>query len=140
MIMKNKILTVTLLACISFVCLSYTTKFQTEQDSNWEVPEAYTTMKNPYANTIDTENVGRTLFLKNCKLCHGQYGKGDGKMAENLDREIADFTKGAIQAQTDGTLYYKFLYGRNEMPAFEAKIKNEEDRWLLINYLRKLGE
>ena len=138
--MKNKILKVTLLACISFVCLSYTTKFQTEQDSNWEVPEAYTTMKNPYANTIDTENVGRTLFLKNCKLCHGQYGKGDGKMAENLDREIADFTKGAIQAQTDGTLYYKFLYGRNEMPAFEAKIKNEEDRWLLINYLRKLGE
>ena len=138
--MKNKILKVTLLACISFLCLSYTTKFQTEQDSNWEVPEAYTTMKNPYANTIDTENVGRTLFLKNCKLCHGQYGKGDGKMAENLDREIADFTKGAIQAQTDGTLYYKFLYGRNEMPAFEAKIKNEEDRWLLINYLRKLGE
>jgi len=69
MIMKNKILTVTLLACISFVCLSLTTKFQTEQDSNWEVPEAYTTMKNPYVNTIDTENVGRTLFLKNCKLC-----------------------------------------------------------------------
>jgi len=138
--MKNKILTVTLLACISFVCLSYTTKFQTEQDSNWEVPEAYTTMKNPYANTIDTENIGRSLFLKNCKLCHGQYGKGDGAMAENLDREIADFTKSAIQAQTDGSLYYKFLFGRNEMPAFKVKIKNEEDRWLLINYLRKLGE
>ena len=140
MIMKNKILTVTLLACISFVCLSYTTKFQTEQDSDWEVPEAYTTMKNPYANTIDTENVGRSLYLKNCKLCHGQYGKGDGAMAENLDREIADFTKSAIQAQTDGSLYYKFLFGRNEMPAFKVKIKNEEDRWLLINYLRKLGE
>ncbi|WP_223550809.1 c-type cytochrome [Aestuariivivens sp. NBU2969] len=138
--MKNKILIVTLLACISFVCLSWTTKFQAEQDSNWEVPEAYTTMKNPYANTIDTENVGRALFLKHCKLCHGQYGKGDGIMAENLDIEIADFTKATIQAQTDGSLYYKFLFGRNEMPAFKAKIKNEEDRWLLINYLRKLGE
>ena len=138
--MKNKILTVTLLACISFVCLSLTTKFQTEQDSNWDVPEAYTTMKNPYANTIDTENIGRSLYLKHCKLCHGQYGKGDGAMAENLDREIADFTKSAIQAQTDGSLYYKFLFGRNEMPAFKVKIKDEEDRWLIINYLRKLGE
>ena len=138
--MKHKILTLTLLACIAFVCLSLTTKFQTEQDSNWEVPEAYTTMKNPYANTIDTENVGRALFLKHCKLCHGQYGKGDGKMAENLNRDIADFTKSTIQAQTDGSLYYKFLFGRNEMPAFKVKIKNEEDRWLIINYLRKLGE
>jgi mono/diheme cytochrome c family protein len=140
MIMKNKILTVSLLACISFVCLSLTTKFQTEQDGNWEVPETYATMKNPYANAIDTENVGRALFLRNCKLCHGQYGKGDGIMAEDLDREIADFTKGTIQAQTDGALYYKFLFGRNEMPAFKTKIKNEEDRWLLINYLRKLGK
>ena len=138
--MKHKILTLTLLVYISFAGLSLTTKFQTEQDSNWEVPEAYTTMKNPYANTIDTENVGRALFLKHCKLCHGQYGKGDGAMAENLDREIADFTKSAIQAQTDGSLYYKFLFGRNEMPAFKVKIKNEEDRWLIINYLRKLGE
>lgn len=138
--MKNKILTVTLLACISFVCLSMTTKFQTEQNGNWEVPQAYQTMENPYANTIDTENIGRTLFLKNCKLCHGEFGKGDGLMAEDLDTEIADFTKGTIQAQTDGSLYYKFLSGRNEMPAFKTKIKNEKNRWLLINYLRKLGQ
>ena len=138
--MKNKIVTLTLLACIALLCLSLTTKYQTEQDSDWEVPETYTTMKNPYANTIDTENIGRTLFLKNCKFCHGQYGKGDGIMAKDLEREIADFTKGAIQAQTDGSLYYKFLFGRNEMPAFKVKIKNEEDRWLIINYLRKLGE
>lgn len=138
--MKNKILTVTLLACISFVCLSMSTKFQTDQNGNWEVPQAYQTMENPYANTIDTENIGRTLFLKNCKLCHGEFGKGDGLMAEDLDREIADFTKGTIQAQTDGSLYYKFLSGRNEMPSFKTKIKNEKNRWLLINYLRELGQ
>jgi len=138
--MKNKILTVTLLACISFVCLSMSIKFQEGQSDNWVVPPSYTTMKNPYANTVDTEHIGRTLFLKNCKLCHGELGKGDGKMAEDLDREIADFTKGIIQAQTDGSLYYKFLFGRNEMPAFNTKIKNEKERWMLINYLRKLGE
>ena len=138
--MKNKILTVTLLACISFVCLSMTTKFQTDQSGNWEVPQAYQTMENPYANTIDTENIGRTLFLKNCKLCHGEFGKGDGLMAEDLDREIADFTKGSIQAQTDGALYYKFLFGRNEMPAFKTKFKKPRERWLLVNYLRKLGQ
>ena len=138
--MKNKILKVTLLACIAFVCLSLTTKFQTEQNGKWEAPETYQTMENPYANATDTNNLGKQLFLKHCKLCHGEFGKGDGLMAEDLDREIADFTKGSIQAQTDGSLYYKFLFGRNEMPAFKTKFKNPRERWLLVNYLRKLGQ
>ena len=137
--MKKQLLGMGFLICVFFLFVSMIIKNPYTQD-DWVVPETYKTMKNPYANTIDTEGVGRTLFLKNCKLCHGAYGKGDGKMAEDLDREIADFTRGAIQAQTDGTLYYKFLFGRNEMPAFNTKIKNEKNRWLLINYLRKLGQ
>ena len=138
--MKNNILKVSLLVCIAFVCLSLTTKHKTEQNGKWEAPETYQTMENPYANATDTNNLGKQLFLKHCKLCHGEFGKGDGLMAEDLDREIADFTKGSIQAQTDGSLYYKFLFGRNEMPAFKTKFKNPRERWLLVNYLRKLGQ
>ena len=138
--MKNKILTVTLLVCFSFVCLSLTTKYQTEQDTDWEVPKEFQSMKNPYSNAKDTEEMGKMLYLKQCKMCHGDYGKGDGKMANLMDIEVGNFTTDAFKAQTDGAIYYKFLNGRNEMPAFKTKIKNPKDRWLLINYLRKLGQ
>jgi len=33
-------------------------------------------------------------------------------------------------------MYFKMIIGRNEMPAFDKKIKSEEDRWLLINYIK----
>ena len=49
-------------------------------------------------------------------------------------------TSEAVQAQTDGELYYKAIIGKDEMPNFEKKIRGEEDRWMLINYLRSLAQ
>ena len=136
--MKHNILTTTLIFTLAFVCLSMTSVFQTGLDDDWVVPQEYQTMKNPYANSKDTENLGKTLFLKHCKLCHGQTGKGDGKMAKLLDIEVGNFTTEAFKAQTDGAMYYKFLNGRNEMPEFKNKISNKEHQWLIINYIKTL--
>lgn len=136
--MKNKILTVTLLVCFSFVCLSLTTKYQSVQEDNWEVPKEFQSIKNPYANSKDIEEMGKMLYLKHCKMCHGDIGKGDGKMANLMDIEVGNFTTEAFKAQTDGAMYYKFLYGRNEMPGFKKKIINEEQQWLIINYIKSL--
>ena len=123
---------------ICFTLVSMTTN-RLSQQAKWEVPEEFKTLLNPYEKSVDSRNVGRTVYLKNCKSCHGDYGKGDGPMAEDMDVEIADFTKGSIPEQTDGTLYYKFLNGKGEMPAFESKIKREQERWFLVNYIRKLS-
>lgn len=65
---------------------------------------------------------------------------GDGKKAESLETEMHKLGSGRVQAQTDGELYYKSIIGRDEMPNFEKKIDNDEDRWLVINYLRRLAE
>ena len=138
--MKHKILTFTMLLFLIVVCISMTTKYKSVQEDNWEVPKEFQSMKNPYSNAKDTEEMGKMLYLKHCKMCHGDYGKGDGKMANLMDIEVGNFTTEAFKAQTDGAIYYKFLNGRNEMPAFKTKIKNPKDRWLLINYLRKLGQ
>ena len=136
--MKNKILTVTLLVCFSFVCLSLTTKYQSVQEDNWEVPKEFQSLKNPYSNAKDTDEMGKMLYLKHCKMCHGDIGKGDGKMANLLDIEVGNFTTEAFKAQTDGAIYYKFLNGRNEMPSFKKKIIDKQQQWLLVNYLKTL--
>ena len=97
-------------------------------------------MKNPYLNVVDDENIGRSLYSKHCKSCHGTKGKGDGKKADSVDTPIGDFTDDSFKDQTDGSLYYKTFIGRDDMPSFKKKITDEEDKWLLINYIRTLAE
>ena len=102
----------------------------------WPVPAKYKKMKNPYANKQDTEKIGKIMWIQHCKSCHGSKGLGDGKKAGTLETDLSDFSSSDFQSQTDGDLYYKAIIGRDEMPNFEKKIPAEEDRWLLINYLR----
>ena len=118
----------------SFVLLSMTSNVLEE----WPVPAKYKSMKNPYAGKKDADNVGKDLYSKHCKSCHGSEGYGDGKKAGELDTEMRDFTSKEVRSQSDGALYYKSFIGRDEMPNFEKKIPSKEDRWLLVNYLRKL--
>ena len=130
------ILSAVLIGCLAF--LSMTTLKTVLQDP-WEVPAKYQKMENPYTGAADDENIGRMLYSKHCKSCHGTKGKGDGTKADTIDTEMGDFTDGSLTDQTDGTLYYKTFFGRDDMPGFNKKIKDENDQWLLINYLKVLA-
>jgi mono/diheme cytochrome c family protein len=105
---------------------------------NWPVPPKYKAMKNAKAGVKDTEAVGKTLFTQHCASCHGAKGAGDGKKAAMLKTEMKDWSTKAVQAQTDGELYYKSFVGKGEMPNFEKKIPAEGDRWFVINFIRTL--
>jgi mono/diheme cytochrome c family protein len=105
----------------------------------WSIPDKYKTMTNSYASQKDLLNVGKLLFAKNCKACHGTEGKGDGPRAAGLTTHPGDFSNAEWQKNTkDGELYYMAIIGRDEMPNFEKKITDEQDRWALIMYLRTL--
>ncbi len=107
---------------------------------NWEVPEEYKTMENPVKGQADPDGIAVDLWKTHCVSCHGKTGNGDGKKADELETELADFAEEEIQAQSDGELYYKSFIGRDEMPNFEKKITDNEDRWLLVNYMRQFAE
>ena len=107
-------------------------------NENWEVPAKYKKMKNTYAGVEDPSRVGKSLYVVHCKSCHGKTGMGDGTKSKSLKTAIPDFTSSEVQSQSDGELYYKTIFGRDEMPAYEKKIRDDEDRWLLVNYIRKL--
>lgn len=105
----------------------------------WEVPAKYKSMENEYAGE-DEDGIGEELYAQHCKSCHGKEGFGDGTKAKELDTEMRELTSEEVQGQTDGALYYKAIIGRDEMPNFEKKIRDDEDRWMVINYLRSLEE
>lgn len=102
----------------------------------WTVPAKYEKMKNPYASDKSLTSVGKSLFAKHCKSCHGSDGLGDGNKAAQLKTYPGDFTSDEFKAQSDGALYYKSFIGRDEMPNFEKKISDEEDQWAVINYIK----
>lgn len=105
----------------------------------WDVPAKYKTMENAYPGG-DEDGVGEELYAQHCKSCHGKEGFGDGTKSKELKTEMRDLSAEEVQSQTDGELYYKSIIGRDEMPNFEKKISDDEDRWMTINYMRSLAE
>ena len=126
----------TIIGLTSFLLLSFTVLVQSKI---WEVPAKYKSMKNP-TDASDKDNMveGKALFAKQCSSCHGKKGLGDGSKAEELKGDLGDFSTAATQKQTDGELFYKISEGRDDMPSFKKKIPNEEDRWLVVNFVRSL--
>jgi len=106
----------------------------------WVVPEKYKTLKNPVKADKESLSLGKSLYMKHCKSCHGKEGLGDGPKAAQLDTPSGDFTEEEFQVQSDGAIFYKIKEGRDDMPSFKKKIPDEEDIWNLVNFLRTLEE
>jgi mono/diheme cytochrome c family protein len=107
--------------------------------NEWIVPAKYLTMKNPVATTTDAA-IGKSLYSKHCKSCHGTEGYGDGTKAKEMKGDLGDFSTAKFQKQSDGALFYKTSFGRDDMPGFNKKMPSDEDRWLVINYIRTLKQ
>ena len=137
--MKKQLLITLTVIIGSFVFLAMGVINNNLQDP-WEVPAKYQKLENPFAADADADNIGRMLYSKHCKSCHGSKGKGDGTKADSVDTPLGDFTDGSLTDQTDGALYFKTFLGRDDMPSFNKKVKDEQDQWLIINYLRKLSK
>ena len=120
---------------LTFSLLSFTKFVQDE----WKVPAEYENMKNPTDPDEDIA-IGKSLYDKHCKSCHGKEGYGDGPKAADLNGDLGDFSSEDFQAQSDGALFYKTTVGRDDMPEFTKKIPEDEDRWLVVNYMRTLAE
>ncbi len=105
----------------------------------WKVPEKYQTMKSTIkAGDASINSIGKELYNKHCKSCHGAKGLGDGPKAAKLETNCGDFSSKAFQDQSDGVIYYQSIVGRKDMPNFEKKIMDEGDRWAVIYFLRTL--
>ena len=105
----------------------------------WTIPAKYTSMKSTVkAGDPSIASVGKDLFLKNCKSCHGTKGLGDGAKAATLKTIVPSFADPKFKAEAAGNVYYQSFVGRDEMPNFEKKITDEADRWALVAYIKSL--
>ncbi len=128
------------LAILSVVTLFCTANVLAQKEGGpWNVPAKYKAMKSAVkAGDPSINTVGKEMYNKHCKSCHGTKGLGDGPKSAALKTVVPPFNTKEFQAQSDGEIYYESIVGRDEMPNFEKKIVDEGDRWALINYLRTL--
>ena len=132
--MKINLLQLMTLATTACLVMAFVTVPQGEP---WIVPDKYKNMKNPV--TYD-KSLATSLWSTHCKSCHGKEGLGDGPKAAQLDTPSGDFSDDEFQAQSDGSLFYKTLEGRDDMPSYKKKIPEEEDMWQLVHYMRGFAE
>jgi len=137
MLKKNLILIGSTLSVVIGLAIVFSFGMPTENP--WKIPAKYKKMENP-TDITDKEGLksGKKLYRKHCASCHGKTGIGDGTKAGELETSCGDFTSDEFKAQKPGEQYFKSFIGRDEMPNFEKKIKDEEDRWLVINYINSL--
>lgn len=129
--------TIKTLAIIGVISLAFLS-FTIIQDE-WVVPDEYVNMTNPTDPGVDIE-IGKSLYNKHCKSCHGKEGYGDGPKSEEVEGDLGDFSSEEYQEQSDGALFYKTSFGYKDMPEYTKKMPDDEDRWLIVNYMRTLKE
>jgi len=120
------------------VLLAFTAPQDQKTKEPWQIPAKYKAMKNPHKADAASVNVGKLLYAKHCKSCHGGTGLGDGPKASSMKAKMESFKDAKFQAQTDGEIYYQTYVGKGEMVPFDKKIADEEDRWAVVNFLRTL--
>ena len=112
----------------------------------------------PFPSSNATRQRGGKLFQVNCASCHGVTGEGNGPMQAKLKESgypgaPANLTTGATTKRPDGEVFYIISHGwaatlvaqglsesaasKFLMPPFR-KLISEDDRWMIVHYLRSI--
>lgn len=108
-----------------------------QKQPTWKATDKYKTMKLKEKGDLA---VGKELYNKNCKSCHGAKGLGDGPKAATLKTFPGDFTADYFKKYSDGEIYYISFVGHDEMPNYEKKIPDEGDRASVVEFIKKLSK
>jgi mono/diheme cytochrome c family protein len=135
--MKNSKLAALIFTAILFIAANVA--MAQKAGGPWTIPAKYKSMKSTVkAGDASIATVGKDLYMKNCKSCHGAKGLGDGTKSASLKTLVPSFADAKFKGQGAGDVYYMSFVGRDEMPNFEKKVTDEADRWALVAYIKSL--
>ena len=107
------------------------------------VPSADRNMKNPVPFENDVLSEARVHFADHCALCHGNDGRGETKIGQNLYPKAPNMTLSTTQSLSDGELFYIIKNGvrLTGMPAWgEDSEEDDRESWKLVHFIRRLPE
>lgn len=93
-------------------------------------------LRNPLLPTRQVLERGRTMYLTFCSPCHGNFGRGDGRLQGQFPNPPTLHTD-KVRTWPDGSIYHVLTEGQNVMPSYATQI-SREDRWAIIHHVRVL--
>ncbi len=121
----------------SLLCFAMTGAIAAQQptgsDPAWVAPAKDAAKKNPLASKPQMAAGGEKVFNRSCAVCHGD-------AEHRAEHKSPDLASDAVQAQTDGALFWKITNGnsRTAMPSWSSI--PEPQRWQLVLYIRSLKQ
>jgi putative copper export protein/mono/diheme cytochrome c family protein len=94
-------------------------------------------LPNPVTATPESRAIGEQIYQRQCVVCHGVTGAGNGPAAAALRPRPADLRVHMAAGHTDGQLFDWITNGfvGTPMPAFKDTL-SEKERWDTINFIR----
>lgn len=99
----------------------------------------YAGLTNPVPLNDQTLEEGKATFIRECMVCHGDAGRGNGPYRDFLQPGPPDFGDGSYGDYTDADYFWRISEGVpwSAMPAWKMEY-GEEDRWKLVHYIRTI--
>ncbi len=95
--------------------------------------------QNPTPDSPATLDIGRVAFQRNCAVCHGARGLGDGPAAFTLVPRPVNLRMHVPQ-HASGEIYYWISEGITGTPmAAWNETLGETERWAIVRYLQALA-
>ena len=91
-------------------------------------------------NPIPGQNLarGKQLFETYCYVCHGVKGDGQGPVAAKFQVPVPSLLSDKVRGFKDGRIFHIITDGQGVMGTYATQIKEEKDRWAVVNYVRSL--
>jgi hypothetical protein len=103
---------------------------------NGRPEEAGNLLSNPLLPTSSVIGRGKEKFLTFCSPCHGNFGRGDSRLAGQFPNPPTLHSE-KVRNWSDGSIYHVITGGQNVMPSYASQI-GRDDRWAIIHYVRVL--
>ncbi|MCS6967651.1 MAG: cytochrome c [Cytophagales bacterium] len=79
---------------------------------------------------------GKHLYLAFCAPCHGENGKGDGKVGA-VYKGVPNYSVGRYKTLSEGHIFHVITHGKGRMWSHKSQLSPEE-RWKIVHYVQKL--
>ena len=100
-------------------------------------PAGYSDLANPLDMSTQILDEGKAIFIRECMVCHGDAGRGNGPYRSTIQPGPPDFGDGSYGDYTDSDYFWRISEGVpwTAMPSWKLQY-GEEDRWKLVHYIR----
>lgn len=98
-------------------------------------------IKNPVTPTAASLAEAKTVYSRDCALCHGDNGNGKSDLATSMQLTMGDWTDPkTLAGKQDGELFKAIRTGDSKMPGEDAGRAKDAVVWNMIYYIRSFSK